>query len=149
MGMEAWPIALECLGLPFFGHFFGGQIISSKNTLNDIRRTETAVKWRVEAFVLLNRSSIKLMQLPFFFFWAVSRRRGHGLTPLPPPTLRMKPDFNMKVSFGQNQVGRGPRIGHTWMVGIQCFLHADVSALRFLQFQGEEAVSPMIINFLQ
>lgn len=48
------------------------------------------------------------------------------------PTLRMKPDFNMKVSFAHNQAGRGPRIGHTWMVVIQCFLHADVSALPFL-----------------
>lgn len=48
------------------------------------------------------------------------------------PTLRMKPDFHMKVSFAHNQCERGPRIGHTWVVVIQRFLHADVSALKFL-----------------
>lgn len=43
----------------------------------------------------------------------------------------MKPDFNMKVSFAHNQAQRRPRIGHTWVVVIQGFLHADVSALQF------------------
>lgn len=58
----------------------------------------------------------------------------------------------MKVSFAHNQAQRRPGIGHTWVVVIQRFLHADVSALQFLFSLGaclkaivigQEAVSPM------
>lgn len=55
-----------------------------------------------------------------------------------PPTLKMKPDFNMKVSFAHDQAEWGPRIGHSWMAVIQWFFtfffHADVPGLPFFPY---------------
>lgn len=147
--MEAQPI-LRMSGFTLLLTFFWG---GANNRQDKQYKKYWCIK-KQPAYSVLKPSSFSTApqsnwcNCPFFEQWF-----GNGAMASCSPTLRMKPDFNMKVSFAHNQTGRGaqnwihldgcnPVLFVCW-----CFSPA-VSFLFSCPFQkdsnqGKEAVSPM------